>query len=169
MSKGIYYTTIHIFKNGKEITFDDSILIRNAHYGEKPKEVETRPYACKELFPIYVQTEAEHRMMHNAKCKLKDTLDIKIDYVDVDGLFGKAKYYAQFDDHKGHQRAIKFRPYDCFEFYKEVVSLDNRWGLKEVLSYLPTAEIREYLQDFGFLPVDASMEIFTKFCTIMRG
>jgi len=153
MSKGIYYTEIKLLKNGEFISSDwvDSIITTKTRYGEIPESFDTKLIPAKELFGLGIDI-SDYNTAHdyfNWKTALEQKLEITISKKVKFGLFSsKPKYYAEFDDFGIY--TTKFKPYDVFQFKKEVIVLEH-WTLDMVVSRLPIEECKEFLQDNGFI------------------
>lgn len=152
MSKGIYYTEIKVLKNGElaESEFFHGTLTTKTHYGEIPESFDTKLIPAKELFGIGIDI-SNYNTAHDYfawKRTLEQRLGITISKKVKFGLFSsKPKYYAEFDDFGIY--TTKFKPYDVFQFKKEVIVLEH-WTLNMVVSELPIEESKEFLQDNGF-------------------
>lgn len=160
MSKGIYYTEIKLFKNGKFISPDwvDSIITTKTHYGEIPEEYDTKSILAEKLFGFDIENYSNYDEVYEYteyKRDLEKKLGITINYDFRYRLFGKPKYYAKFND--SDRYTTKFKLYDVFRFKKEVKVL-KYWTLDMVVSRLPIEECKEFLIDNGFISKSASSE-----------
>lgn len=149
MSKGIYYTQIRLYKNGKLISSElyDNVIESEVHYGEIPEEYDTKSILAEKLFGFDIENLSNYDEVSRYvayKTDLEKKLGISIDY-DCKFMFG-FRYYAKFDN----RRTVKFKIYDVFRFKKEVITLKN-WTLDNVISRLPIEECKEFLQDNGFI------------------
>ena len=163
MSKGIYYTKVRLYKNGKGISSEDyeNVIESKVHYGEIPEEYDTKSILAEKLFGFDIESYSNYDEVFRYKAykiDLETKLGIKINY-DFKYRFIGPRYYAKFDN----KRTVKFKIYDVFRLKKEVIVLKN-WTLDMVVSRLPIEECKEFLIDNGFISKNASSEELTRIC-----
>jgi len=165
MSKGIYYTKVRLYKNGKGISSEDyeNTIESEVHYGEIPEAYDTKSILAEKLFGFDIENYSNYDEVHEYteyKRDLEKKLGITINYDFKYRLIGKPRYYANFDNINS-RRTVRFKIYDVFRLKKEVIVLKD-WTLDKVMSRLSIEECKEFLQDNGFISKNASSKELTR-------